>query len=121
MKILILGGTGTISRYIVSALAPKGHELILLNHHEKDCGGYPNVRVELCDRKDYPAFIETCRRLGPFDCVYDMITFTPEDAQSSVEAFRGQRYAVGVLQHRRCIYQNRSALSCNGGNGEKAL
>jgi len=89
MKILILGGTGTISRYIVSALAPEGHELILLNHHEKDCGGYPNVRVELCDRKDYPAFIETCRRLGPFDCVYDMITFTPEDARSSVEAFRG--------------------------------
>lgn len=89
MKILILGGSGTISRYIVGALAPQGHEIILLNHHDKDCGGYSNVRVALCDRKDYPAFIRICRALGPFDCVYDMITFTPEDAESSVEAFRG--------------------------------
>lgn len=87
MKILVLGGTGTISRYIVSSLASQGHELILLNHHEKDTHGLPNVRVELCDRKDYPAFISKCREIGPFDCVYDMITFTPEDANSSVEAF----------------------------------
>lgn len=89
MKILVLGGTGTISRYIVKSLAAKGHELILLNHHEKDCGGLPNVRVELCDRKDYESFVATCRRLGPFDCVYDMITFTPDDAASSVRAFAG--------------------------------
>lgn len=89
MKILVLGGTGTISRHIVKSLAEMGHDLILLNHHEKDCGSFANVRVKLCDRKDYPAFIETCHNIGPFDCVYDMITFTPDDARSSVEAFRG--------------------------------
>ncbi len=89
MKILVLGGTGTISRYIVSSLAKKGHDIILLNHHEKDCSKWSNVRAEICDRKDYPRFVQTCRRLGPFDCVYDMITFTPEDAKSSVEAFKG--------------------------------
>ncbi len=88
MKILILGGTGTISRYIVKSLAEKGHELILLNHHKKDTGIFSNVRVECCDRKNYAEFIQTCRRIGPFDCVYDMITFTPEDAHSSVEAFK---------------------------------
>ena len=87
MKILVLGGTGTISHYIVQDLAQKGHELILLNHHQKDTQEYANVRIELCDRKDCPAFIKTCRDLGPFDCVYDMITFTPEEAYSSVQAF----------------------------------
>lgn len=91
MKVLVLGGTGTISRYIVQALTQQGHELILLNHHEHedDANRYANVRVELCDRKDYAQFVKTCRQLGPFDCVYDMITFTPDDARSSVEAFGG--------------------------------
>ena len=88
MKILVLGGTGTISRYIVNSLAQMGHDLILLNHHEKACYSFSNVKVELCDRKNYPSFIDTCRRVGPFDCVYDMITFTPDEARSSVEAFR---------------------------------
>lgn len=87
MRILVLGGTGTISRYIVNGLSGKGHELILLNHHEKETEGRPDIRIVLCDRKDYPSFIKTCRELGPFDVVYDMITFTPDDARSSVEAF----------------------------------
>ncbi|MDP2791695.1 MAG: NAD-dependent epimerase/dehydratase family protein [Rectinemataceae bacterium] len=89
MKVLITGGSGTISRFITGTLARQGHEVILLNHHCKDTGGFENVRVVIGDRKNHPEFIRICREIGPFDCVYDMISFTAEDAASAIEAFRG--------------------------------
>lgn len=88
MKVLITGGVGTISRFITDDLARAGHEVVLLNHHQKDVGGFSNISVVVCDRRNYPEFVKTCREIGPFDCVFDMISFTTDDAASSIEAFR---------------------------------
>lgn len=88
MKVLITGGTGTISRFVAGRLARAGHEVTLLNRHGAAPGDSGNIRAMVCDRKNHAEFARLCRELGPFDCVYDMISFTAQDAQSAIEAFR---------------------------------
>lgn len=90
MRVLITGGTGVISSYITKTLSEKGHEVIHINHHDKSTSESVNTKTVVCDRKDYERFIQTCQSLAPFDCVYDMICYTPEDADSAIQAFAGQ-------------------------------
>jgi nucleoside-diphosphate-sugar epimerase len=89
MKILVTGGLGTISRYITRLLDKAGHEVILLNHNQQELNQFKNVRVILGDRKNPKEFVRICREIGPFDCVYDQICFTPEEGQSAIDAFAG--------------------------------
>lgn len=95
MEVLIIGGTGTISRSIVQALLRRGHQVTLYNRGQRADGPPPDVRVITGDRKDRPAF-EAALQRERFDAAIDMICFTPEDAASTVRALRGR---VGHLIH----------------------
>ena len=86
MRVLIIGGTGTISHFVLGYLVEAGHEVIILNHHEHAVP--EGVKVLLCDRKNYPEFIRTVRENGPYDCIYDMITFSKEDGENAIEAYK---------------------------------
>lgn len=88
MRALVLGGTGTISSYIVKELIARGHAVAVLNHNQPK--NLPDgAELVRCDRKNLKHFVSVCRSLGKFDCAFDMITYTPQEAKSSVEAFRG--------------------------------
>ena len=51
MKILIIGGTGTISSAITRQLAAAGHDLWLLNRGTRKDEVPANVRQVIADRK----------------------------------------------------------------------
>ncbi|MFT4171072.1 MAG: NAD-dependent epimerase/dehydratase family protein [Rhodocyclaceae bacterium] len=88
MKVLILGGTGQISRAIVPLLQAKQHEVTLFNRGQRTVPP-PGVRVIVGDRADREGF-RTRMQAENFDVVIDMIAFTEEDARSTVDTFGGR-------------------------------
>jgi len=91
MRVLVIGGTGNISREIVRALVERGDEVVVFNrgrHRDRDCVP-PGVRTIHGDRRDRADFEAKCRSLS-VDAVVDMISFTEEDAASAVRAFAGR-------------------------------
>src|SRR5712692_4045239 len=89
MRVLVIGGTGNISREIVRALLHRGHEVIVFNRGRHRDPQPVGARVVHGDRKERDAFEATTRALEP-EAVIDMISYSPEDAASAVRAFSGQ-------------------------------
>jgi len=87
MKALVIGGTGNISREIVSALLRANHDVVLFNRGRNPDPPPSDVRVIIGDRRDRGDFASKMS-LENFDAAIDMICFDAEDAASSVQAFR---------------------------------
>jgi len=94
MKICIVGGTGNISSAIVKQLLSEGHDVTVFNRGETRSLP-PGVRHIQGDRKDRAAF-EAAIQKENFEAGIDMICFTPEDAASSVRAFRGVKQFINT-------------------------
>lgn len=93
MKIVIVGGTGNISTSIVKLLLKLNHEVICFNRG-KNSGDLPaGVRLILGDRNDREVF-EKAMQSEKFDVAIDMISFTKDDAASSLRAFRGVKHFI---------------------------
>ena len=58
MKILIIGGTGTISMAISRRLADSGHELYLINRGNASHRLHSNVKLIQADINDEKAILE---------------------------------------------------------------
>ena len=90
MRILIIGGTGTISTGIARLLVERGEDVVLYNRGRRASlvdGDYATITG---DRKDLVAFEQQMHEAGTFDCDIDMFCFLPEEAKSAVRAFRGR-------------------------------
>ena len=89
MKILLIGGTGTISMAITRLLAEKGEDVYLLNRGNRNSGLPANVKVISCDIGDEN---KTAEALGDmsFDCVGEFIGFVPEQVERDVRLFSGR-------------------------------
>jgi nucleoside-diphosphate-sugar epimerase len=92
MKVLFIGGTGTISSAITRQFCDRmsrepGHELYLLNRGSRG-GEFPRaaqeIRGDIKDEADIAAKIKGL----DFDVVADFITFTPADAERDYRLFR---------------------------------
>ncbi len=90
MKALIIGGTGLISTAITRQLLERGDDVTLFNRGRTESRVPPQARQVHGDRRDYAEFARRMRGLEPFDCVIEMICFTPEDAEGLVSAFAGR-------------------------------
>lgn len=89
MKILIIGGTGTISSAITRQLAESGHELWLLNRGSRKDEVPANVKQIVADIND-PHFVPDDTLVGDtWDAVCDFIAFTPEQVERDVRLFSG--------------------------------
>lgn len=89
-RILIVGGTGTISTGITRLLAERGDDVVLYNrgqHVSKIEGGFTTM---LGDRTDLATFEDQMHEAGTFDCVIDMVCFQPDEAESALRAFAGR-------------------------------
>ncbi len=89
MKILLIGGTGTISMAITRLLAKENHEVYLLNRGNRSTELPDNVTVLQCDIKDE----EDVKRVIDgmiFDAVGEFIGFTVEHIQRDVRLFQGR-------------------------------
>lgn len=89
MKILIIGGTGTISSAITRQLSESGHELWLLNRGNRKSEVPANVRQVVCDINDEAGVL---RQVGSerFDAVCEFIGFVPLDVERDIRLFRGR-------------------------------
>ena len=89
MKILFIGGTGTISSAITQQLAATEHELWLLNRGNRKYEVPANVRQIVADINDEA---EVLRQLGDmqFDAVCDFIGFVPEQVERDYRLFAGR-------------------------------
>ena len=89
MKILLIGGTGTISSAITRQLAESGHDLWLLNRGNRKNEvpeGVKQVTVDI-DNTD-----EVLRQLGneKFDAVCEFIGFLPSQVERDIKLFKGR-------------------------------
>ena len=89
MKILIIGGTGTISSAITRQLAENGHELWLLNRGSRKNEVPAGVRQVICDINDEA---EVIRQTGDhvFDAVCEFIGFLPSQVERDIRLFSGR-------------------------------
>ena len=89
MKVLVLGGTGNISRAVVSALLRENHEVVLFNRGLNPDLPPSGIRVITGDRRNRDHFKQILSGQN-FDYVIDMICFNLEDARSDFDVFRGK-------------------------------
>ncbi|HEY4104302.1 MAG TPA: NAD-dependent epimerase/dehydratase family protein [Polyangiaceae bacterium] len=89
LNALIVGGTGLISTGIVKHLYARGAKVTMYNRGQRENTLPHGVRQIAGDRNDVNAYTRAFES-ERFDVVYDMICFTPEQAEASVKAFGGR-------------------------------
>ncbi len=89
MKILFVGGTGTISMAITRLLAKQGHDLTLLNRGNRNSDLPENVKIIEADISNEE---ETAKKLEgmTFDCVGEFIGFVPSQLERDFRLFNGK-------------------------------
>ena len=89
MKVLILGGTGVISREIVKQTVEKGFDVTMFTRGSKESPYADRIKVLTGDRNDKEAFARLMADVEA-DVVIDMICFNEEQARQTMEIFRGK-------------------------------
>ncbi len=90
MKVLFIGGTGTISSASTALAVEKGVELWHLNRGQSAPFPVANaVQTIHADIRD-PAAAAKALDGHEWDCVVSWVTFTPEQVQADIELFRGK-------------------------------
>ena len=89
MKILLIGGTGTISMAVTKRLLEQGEDLTLINRGNRNSDLPETVKLISCDIHDESAAREALKDLS-FDCVADFIAFTPEQVERDFRLFSGK-------------------------------
>ncbi|MBQ8119604.1 MAG: SDR family oxidoreductase [Ruminococcus sp.] len=89
MKVLFIGGTGTISMAITRLLAKRGDELYLLNRGNRTDGlpaGVKTITADINDEQDVLQKLEDMT----FDCVGEFIGFVPAQLERDFRLFAGR-------------------------------
>lgn len=89
MKVLLIGGTGTISMAITRLLAKENHEVYLLNRGSRSTELPDNVTVLQCDIND-EAEVKRVTEGMTFDAVGEFIGFTVAQVQHDIRLFQGR-------------------------------
>ena len=89
MRILIIGGTGTISSAITRQLAASGHDLWLLNRGTRKSEVPVGVHQVTVDINDEAAVLRAIDGLQ-FDSVCEFIGFVPSQVERDIRLFRGR-------------------------------
>ncbi len=89
MRILFIGGTGTISSAITQQLAATEHELWLLNRGNRKAEVPANVKQIVADINDEEAVLKQIGNMQ-FDSVCDFIGFAPAQVERDYRLFAGR-------------------------------
>lgn len=89
MKILFIGGTGTISMAITKLIASRGDEIFLLNRGNRNKELPGNVKTIIADINDEEAAAKALQGMI-FDCVGEFIGFVPEQLERDFRLFNGR-------------------------------
>ncbi len=89
MKVLLIGGTGTISSAITRLLAEKGEEVWLLNRGSRNEELPDNVRIITADINNEAETAEKIKDVN-FDAVCEFIGFVPSHIERDYRLFSGK-------------------------------
>ena len=89
MKILFIGGTGTISTAISKLLISQGHDLYLLNRGQRNDMLPAGAHCLIADVNDEARVAGLINDLD-FDCVTDFIAYIPEHLQRDYRLFKSK-------------------------------
>ena len=89
LKVLLIGGTGTISMAVTRRLAAQGHAVFLLNRGSRTADLPDSVRIIRCDISDEKQAARLLEGMQ-FDAVGEFIGFVPEQVQRDVRLFAGR-------------------------------
>jgi nucleoside-diphosphate-sugar epimerase len=104
VKVLIIGGTGQISRIISRLFLEAGEDLTLYHRRSTPLSVPTGYQSILGNRQDFASFERQMNAAGAFDCVIDMVCYKPEEAESLVRAFTG-RIGQLILCSSAAVYQ----------------
>ncbi|MBT6147363.1 MAG: NAD-dependent dehydratase, partial [Gemmatimonadetes bacterium] len=90
MKVLFIGGTGTISTACTALAAERGIELTLLNRGQRSAQLPAGVEVLTGDINEDRAGVAAQLDGRCFDVVVDWIAFTPDQVERDIEIFSGR-------------------------------
>ena len=92
MKICVVGGTGNISTSIVRLLLDEGHDVTCFSRGQSGSvpSGARHLRGDRMEREGFEKGMQD----AAFDAAIDMMCFTPDDAESSIRAFRGVEHFI---------------------------
>lgn len=93
MNILILGGTGVISRAIVKELISRKCDVTVFNRGKRASGLQLPVKEIIGDKTNRSHF-EGAFDGMTFDAVIDMISYNEDDARSTVKTFTGKTQQI---------------------------
>ncbi len=88
MKILFIGGTGTISTACTALAAQRGYDVHLLNRGQRKATIPPGVTVRQADIRQ-PDTVRAALGDQTFDVVVDFIAFNPQHIETDLQLFRG--------------------------------
>ena len=88
MKVLFIGGTGTISTAVSRQVVENGLELYLLNRglQEADLSGSKSLRADIRNPEEVRAALDGLK----FDVVVNWIAFTEDEIERDLALFRGR-------------------------------
>lgn len=89
MKILLIGGTGTISTAITRQLSESDHELYLLNRGNRKDDIPSNVKIIMADINNEADVAKKLEGMS-FDAVCEFIGFVPEHLERDYRLFKGK-------------------------------
>ena len=89
MKVLLIGGTGTISSAITRLLVKKGEEVYILNRGNRNNTLPEGVKVISCDINNEAEATEKLKDMQ-FDAVCDFIGFVPSQLERDFRLFNGK-------------------------------
>jgi 2'-hydroxyisoflavone reductase len=89
MRLLVIGGTRFVGRYIVEAALARGHELTLLHRGRSGAGLFPQAEHLLADRDDGAALTSVLAG-RTFDATIDVSAYFPRQVRVLAEALGGR-------------------------------
>jgi nucleoside-diphosphate-sugar epimerase len=102
MKVLVIGGTGLMSTFIVQRLLDRGDDVTVFNRGVSEKRFVGTVTEIHGDRFQYTAF-EAEMAKHRFDAVIDMVAYHPDNAFSILRAFQGRVKHI-VVCSTVCVY-----------------
>lgn len=89
MRVLLIGGTGTISMAITKLLLSGDNEVYLLNRGSRNSGLEGNIRFITADINNEEETAEKIKDME-FDCVAEFIGFVPSQVERDFRLFNGK-------------------------------
>lgn len=89
MKILIIGGSGTISTYVVRKCVEMKMDVTILNRGIHHVDLPKSVKIIIGDIKDKQVMMKLMKDYF-YDSVIEFVAFTKEDVQRDIEVFKGK-------------------------------